>query len=147
MSANWFIGSTIIEYMIFYWYVLYTDLVAILQKQQDRVHFYCTSGLVIGLLMPKIEYVHCIIFLCTTLRCQLNEQGQINEQGGFLLNTFVCLCVCFFLHVSFVPIKRVYTSIWHPRVYTNKILITYNVLWCNELIHYFSLEPFSWNEG
>ena len=30
MSANWFIGSTIIEYMIFYWYVLYTDLVAIL---------------------------------------------------------------------------------------------------------------------
>ena len=51
-----------------------------------------------------------------TLRCQLNEQGQINEQGGFLLNTFVCLCVCFFLHVSLVPNKRVYSSIWHPRV-------------------------------
>ena len=30
MSAKCFIGSTIIEYMIFYWYVLYTDLVAIL---------------------------------------------------------------------------------------------------------------------
>ena len=52
----------------------------------------------------------------STLRCQLNEQGQINEQGGFLLNTFVCLCVCFFPHVSLVPNKRVCSSILHPRV-------------------------------
>ena len=51
-----------------------------------------------------------------TLRCQLNEQGQINKQGGFSLNTLVCLCVCFFLHVSLVPNKRVYSSIWHPRI-------------------------------
>ena len=60
-----------------------------------------------------------------TLRCQLSEQGQINEQGGFSLNTFVCLCVCFFLHVSLVPNKRVYLFIWQAArlkfIYSEKV--------------------------
>ena len=35
-----------------------------------------------------------------TLRCQLNELGQINEQDGFLLNTFVSICVSFFMFLG-----------------------------------------------
>ena len=37
-----------------------------------------------------------------------NERTIISEIKYFL--------VCFFLHVSLVPNKRVYSSIWHPRV-------------------------------
>ena len=45
---------------------------------------------------------------------------RVGPNKRFLLNTFVCLCVCFFLHVSLVPNKRVYLSIWHPRVIAKK---------------------------
>ena len=47
----------------------------------------------------------------------IKRVGPNKQVGWILLNTFVCLCVCFFLHVSLVPNKRVYSSIWHPRVY------------------------------
>ena len=48
----------------------------------------------------------------------IKRVGPNKQVGWILLNTFVCLCVCFFLHVSLVPNQRVYSSIWHPRVHS-----------------------------
>ena len=38
----------------------------------------------------------------------IKRVGPNKRVGWILLNTFVCLCVCFFLHVSLVPNKRLF---------------------------------------
>ena len=121
-------------------------------NEKSFVSYLCTHCTMTDGLFLSPEFVLLMCVTCrlpygftgcrvsSTLRCQLNEQGQINEQGRFLLQTFICLCVCFFLHVSLVHNKRVYSFIWHPRVlkYVH-IIVQFTYL---SLLH----SKFEWSE-
>ena len=55
---------------------------------------------------------HCLL----TLRCQINESGGKSASRVWLVNTFFCLFICFFLYVSLIALFPPYSFIWHLRV-------------------------------
>ena len=60
--------------------------------------------------------------------------NAITKPPEVLINSFVCLCVCFFLHLSLLALFPPYSFIWHPRVVpyvliTNENLETYLTCW------------------